>query len=1180
MIHSGLRVLSILCLTGALSWAWRPETPALTRGPYLQDASATGAVLVCNTSSVSATTLRYGRHAGPPWEFERSSSAGTTHVFALEDLRPDTRYTYELSAGGAVLAQGPDCFFRTSPPEGSRAPFRFLAWGDSGTGTSTQLDVAARARQVVPEPRFVLGLGDLVYESGAASDYDPKLFQPYARLFSRLTFWPTLGNHDVETANGQPYLDAFYLPTHTGAPGHPSNTERYYSFDHGLAHFVCVDSETSSSSPGSAMYDWISDDLDDARTRGKRWLFAFLHKPPYTKGTHDSDREGDLEAVHDNLVPLFEARGVDLVLCGHSHVYERSYLLKNDAVLQNGADDYSKIDSPNGTLYLVSGCGGRSGTGPLDHPLMAASHGEVAGVSVIDVSYDEVRGYFLERDGRTRDLFTLHKAADEVAPRVSRLRAASASQVEVVFDEPVQAGTGLAGAENAANYRIAGATVQAATLGSDRHTVTLRTSALTAHRSYELSILRVVDRAGNAIDERGHFVLEDPGALIGSPVVPPGATWRYFKGSAAPPSSWTSRAFSDSGWGQGQAGFGYADGDDATAFTDMRGSYASVYLRTSFDVVTPLDVTGMQLSVSYDDGFVAYLNGVEVARANVPAGQTNTTLATSSHEAGGPETFDLGAFRNALVAGANVLAVEGHNTSLSSNDFSLHPALALTVSPGSGGSPVIPQGATWRYFKGSSAPPASWPASTFADSGWSQGQSGFGYEDGDDATVLADMKNNYASVYLRASFALHAPSAVTGMKLWVSYDDGFVAFLNGVEVARANVPANQTNTTFASISHEGGVFEPFDLGAYLGALVPGANTLAVEGHNTSLVSNDFSLHPWLALALPPPSGEPPVAVLESDIQTANSPALVRFSSARSAGGGSPLASARWDFGDGSPIVGGATVEHVYDRDGIFTATLMVEDQDGLEAIDRREIRIHSVGQGPIASLSASDERIDPGARVTFSSAGSRDPDGGSVFLRWDFGDPDSGPADHSTAASPSHVFAAEGTYEVVLTVIDDEGSEVTRRAAITVGQGDGPPRAAFGVRASGRDLLRLTFSDRSTGAVTSWLWDFGDGATSTQRDPVHNYAQPGLYTVALTVAGPDGSDRATKELQVGGPSLGVPPHPERPGPTGKEPRHPPTAPRPGDPVDLPEPVPHPIGKSPQQGPTPPHPVDPVDLEGG
>ncbi len=941
-MRMGLRILSLVCFGLVLSWAWRAAPPSMTRGPYLQNVSETAITVVCKTDSAASLTLSYGTRPGPPWDYATSSPSGTTHVFALTGLHPETRYHYALFAGSARLAGGEELFFRTSPPENSRAPFRFLAWGDSGTGSSTQLDVAARMLEVVPLPDLALGLGDLVYDSGQWENYDPRFFRPYAGLFSHLALWPTIGNHEVETESGAPYLDAFYLPTDRGAPGHPSNTERYYSFDRGMAHFLCADSQSSSNDPGSAMYRWISDDLDHARAQGKRWLFAFMHHPPYSHGTHDSDSENDLIALRANLVPLFEAKGVDMLLVGHSHNYERSYLARNDAILQNDPRDYTKIGTIDGTIYLVSGCGGKTGSGSLDHPLMATSYGDVAGFSLIDVSYAELRGYFVERDGRTTDLFTVHKAVDVAPPRIAVVRRTSASETRLSFDEPVKAGTGLDGAENVANYQLSpGASVLAAALDSDQRTVLLTTTGLSPDRVYRIAVLRVADRAGNHIDAAAYFALAS--GASGTPVVPRGSTWRYFKGSTAPPGNWTARDFDDTSWGQGQAGFGYGDSDDAT--------------------------------------------------------------------------------------------------------------------------------------------------------------------------VLADMRDNYVSVYLRVAFAVNDPTQVAGLTLGMSYDDGFVAFLNGSEVTRAEVPAGQTNTTPASGSHEAAGFEPFDVSAFLGALVAGTNVLAVEGHNSSPGSNDFSLHPELLLELASGGGAP-VAVLDSDLHTANSPARIAFSSERSAvAGGSP--SARWDFGDGSPTVSGTSVEHLYTQDGIFTAALTIRDAAGLEALDQIPVRIHADGSGPLAVFSASSMQVDPGASVSFNSQNSRDPDGGSVFRLWDFGDPASGPANHSTATSPAHVFAAAGAYAVRLTVTDDEGSMDAQTTQITVGGGSPPPEALFSAAAGGNPL-QLTFTDLSTGTITSWSWSFGDGASSIERHPVHTYAQADLYTVVLTVQGPGGSDSETQQIQVGG----------------------------------------------------------------
>lgn len=160
-------------------------------------------------------------------------------------------------------------------------------------------------------------------------------------------------------------------------------------------------------------------------------------------------------------------------------------------------------------------------------------------------------------------------------------------------------------------------------------------------------------------------------------------------------------------------------------------------------------------------------------------------------------------------------------------------------------------GALWRYAKGVEAPPTDWNEPGFDDSGWLIGPTGIGYGDGDDATVLDDMRQTtdqtgYLTVFLRHAFVVTDPAAVDQLILRVDYDDGFVAWLNGVEVARANVAGaiprfNQS----ASALHEAGEPEEFDLTARMDLLQPGENLLAIQSHNYNITSSDLSMIPTL-----------------------------------------------------------------------------------------------------------------------------------------------------------------------------------------------------------------------------------------------------------------------------------------------------------------------------------------------
>src|SRR5262249_30345539 len=115
-------------------------------------------------------------------------------------------------------------------------PMRFLAFGDSGNGSNTQRAVAET--MIAAKPDLIIHLGDLIYPNGSAEDFRRNFFDPYRELLARVPFMPSLGNHDVATNKGQPFLDVFVLPEN-GPKG--IQPERNYWFDFGDARFVALD---------------------------------------------------------------------------------------------------------------------------------------------------------------------------------------------------------------------------------------------------------------------------------------------------------------------------------------------------------------------------------------------------------------------------------------------------------------------------------------------------------------------------------------------------------------------------------------------------------------------------------------------------------------------------------------------------------------------------------------------------------------------------------------------------------------------------------------------------------------------------------------------------------------------------------------------------------------------------
>ena len=167
----------------------------------------------------------------------------------------------------------------------------------------------------------------------------------------------------------------------------------------------------------------------------------------------------------------------------------------------------------------------------------------------------------------------------------------------------------------------------------------------------------------------------------GRSIVPERAEWRFWRGRTEPSPSgsldWTQLDFDDAGWSAGPSGFGYGDNDDATVLEDMKGAYSTVYIRRVFDVTEADRASHLVLAVKADDGFVAYLNGTEVARARArEPGRALPNDAVASAVAEEPivEAVSLPDARLWRI-GKNVLAVQGLNEKLDSSDFSLIPVV-------------------------------------------------------------------------------------------------------------------------------------------------------------------------------------------------------------------------------------------------------------------------------------------------------------------------------------------------------------------------------------------------------------------------------------------------------------------------------------------------------------------------
>lgn len=403
--------------------------PVVTRGPYLQRGSESGVVVRWRTDAPTASVVALGLSPGSLPLLAFAPGETTEHRVEVEGLSPDTVYHYGFGAPDAPLSgRDGSHFVRTAPPRGTARPRRIWVLGDAGTADADQRAVrdAYLAFTGARGTDLLLFLGDNAYLDGTDDEYQAALFDVYPNVLRNTVAWSTLGNHDGHSADSGTqtgtYYDVFSLPRAAEAGGVPSGTEAYYSFEHGNVHFVCLDSYDSSRAKTGDMLTWLEADL---AANTQPWLVAFWHHPPYSKGSHDSDDEIELVEMRENALPILEAHGVDLVLSGHSHAYERTFLLHghhdvsstltpamivDDGDGSPGGDGaYDRgPDAPHGAVYVVAGSSGQTTAGPLDHPAMFVSLLEL-GSLVLDVDGDVLDVTFLDDTGAIGDAFRLQK---------------------------------------------------------------------------------------------------------------------------------------------------------------------------------------------------------------------------------------------------------------------------------------------------------------------------------------------------------------------------------------------------------------------------------------------------------------------------------------------------------------------------------------------------------------------------------------------------------------------------------------------------------------------------------------------------------------------------------------------------------------------------------------------------
>jgi len=417
-----------------------PLAATFVHRPYLQNLGADHVTILWSALENQSASVQYSTDAS----FSRSAPAGPVRTFPasqtnmgftfyqyrtdLTGLSPGTAYSYRIILGGQNVTPESDYRFSTPGP----GPFNFLVFGDSGDGSNNQL--AVTLQMVTEHPNFIVHVGDIAYQSGTYNEFTANYFEYYYTLMRRACFFTIAGNHEYITQYSAPYLALHAPPTDT-VPALDSG--KYYSFDWADIHFVALDANLLDpyfAAAQARMLAWFENDLANTRAT---WKIVFWHQTPYPI-FHHIDDPLDI-ASRALLVPILERHGVQLVLAGHEHNYQRSKPMRGGVPVPIGT---------GGTVYMVSGGGG----GAL-HPVVPESfldwEASVWHYLRVSVDSQKLTVQAIGTDGKEFDRLVLTQPAPLVPPNsvvngASFTSSLAAGELVSIFGQQLASGVGQA----------------------------------------------------------------------------------------------------------------------------------------------------------------------------------------------------------------------------------------------------------------------------------------------------------------------------------------------------------------------------------------------------------------------------------------------------------------------------------------------------------------------------------------------------------------------------------------------------------------------------------------------------------------------------------------------------------------------------------------------------------------
>ena len=348
------------------------------KGPYLQNLKQTEMTIAWESDTTDVGKVHYGIENSLD-KVEKAAESLKVQKVVLKNLEPETEYSYQVEVNKFKSEKNS---FRTAVRENSS--FTFAAYGDNKNGPFNHKKLADLI--LTYKPLFVANNGDLVDRGYVYRQWEKLFFTPAHKMMANIPLVPAIGNHEK---NADYYYDYFCLPNH----------KAWFSFNIDGAHFVVVNTEGTFLMDSDEQINCLINDLKNNRAT---WTFVFQHVPPFTSG--GNYYSNSRIKIKNLLHPIYEKYGVDMVVCGHDHHYERS-------------KPVGSMKSDHAVTYIVGGNGGtpmRYIGRPKNFSLKST---RTFGFCLVEIDGTKLKFKEISIDNTVRDEFQLDKDDPESMAR-------------------------------------------------------------------------------------------------------------------------------------------------------------------------------------------------------------------------------------------------------------------------------------------------------------------------------------------------------------------------------------------------------------------------------------------------------------------------------------------------------------------------------------------------------------------------------------------------------------------------------------------------------------------------------------------------------------------------------------------------------------------------------------------